>query len=215
MGPPPVDPNLESYGATPTSSLGLDLHLTSPSLQQRPYSYPKDLGLFLHDGQSSSMRPAPLELNPSLNAQPDPWDPQRINGEATQTQLMNHGDNGARGRIRSSGSYWDSHTRHSDNDSSTGRHLHDSGYYTQTQGTGTIFSGDIISTHDSQSMAGELTEMNHRRDELHPFRSSYLESPSDNQGGPAEKQHAYPFDLICEVCHHKSNNRSDFKYVQN
>ncbi len=218
MGPPPtpIDPTLESYGAAPAPSLGLDqLLLTSPGLQQRSYSYPKDLSLFLQDGQASSMRPTQLELNPSLNAHSDPWDPQRINGGATQPQLMNHGNTGARERVHQSGplTCWETHTHQSDIDSGTGRHIHDSGYYTQTHGTGTIFSGDIASTHDCQSLAGGTNEMDLRREELQPFGSMYPEPPTDCQSGFSEQRRVYPLDLICEFCHKKSNNRSDFKYV--
>ena len=218
MGPPPtpIDPTLESYGAAPTPSLALDhLLLTSPGTQQRSYSYPKDLSLFLHDGQGSSMRPTQLELNPSLNAQPDPWDSQRINGGAAQPQLMNHGNTGARERVHRSGPLtgWGTHTHPSDIDSSTGRRIHDSGYYTQTHGTGTIFSGDIPSTHDCQSLAGGMTEMDLRQEELHPFGTMYPEPSTDCPSGFPEQGRTYPRDLICEICQKKSNNRSDFKYV--
>lgn len=218
MGPPPtpIDPSLESYGAAPTPSLGLDqLLLTSPGAQQRSYSYPKDLSLFLQDGQGSSMRPTQLELNPSLNAQSDPWDSQRINGGAAQPQLMNHGNTGARERMHRSGpmTCWDTHTHPSDIDSSTGRHIHDSGYYTQTHGTGTIFSGDITSTHDCQSLAGGTTEMDRHREELQPFGGMYPEPPTDCPNGVRDQQRQYPPNLICEICQKKSNNRSDFQYV--
>jgi hypothetical protein len=218
MGPPPtpIDPTLESYGAAPTPSLGLDqLFLTSPGAQHRSYSYPKDLSLFLQDSQGSSMRPTQVELNPSLNAQPDPWDSQRINGGATQPQLMNHGHTGARERVHQSGplTRWETRTHSSGIDSSTGRHIQDSGYYTQTHGTATIFSGDVGSTHDCQSLAGGTTEMDLRREELQPFSSIYPEPPPDYSIGFAGQQRGYPPNLICEVCQKKSNNRSDFKYV--
>lgn len=223
MGPPPtpIDPTLDSYGAAPAPNLALDhlLRTSSPGPQQRPYSYPKELSLFLQDGQASSMRPSQVELNPSLNAQSDPWDPQRLNGGASQPQLMNHGNTGARERMHQSGplTSWETYTHRSDLDSSTGRHVQDSGYYTQTHGTGTIFSGDVASTHDCQSLAGGITDVDLRREDLHSFGSTYPEQPPppppEDRTIFSDQHNVYPFDLTCEVCHETSSNRSAFKQV--
>ena len=221
MGPPPtpIDPNLESLSASPGPHLALDqLLLTSPGPQTRPF-YPKEINLaasFYQEGQASSMRPNQLELNPSLNSHPDPWDSERVNRRMAQPQLMNQNYAQAQERSRQSGplTYWGTNTTRSDVDSTTGRHVADSGYYTQTHGTASVFSADLASNQDCQSLAGRMTEAELSRDEMH-FANMYPPEPSmdSSNGYPKEQQGEYSLDLVCQICQHRSKNKSDFTYV--
>lgn len=218
MGPPPapIDPNLEAYHAAPTPSIALDqLLITSPTPQQRPY-YPKEIHLaanFLQEGQTSSMRPNQLEMTPSLNSYPDPWDPQRVNRGTTEPQLMNQSHTGARQRMHPPGplAYWDSHPPRSDIDSSSGRHIHDSGYYTQN-GTESIFSADL-SNHDCQSLPGGMGEVELRQPPIH-YGIYNSEPPGNGSTNTlSEPNDDFPFDLQCPMCPNKAKNRSEFKYA--
>lgn len=217
MGPPPtpIDPNLESFNASPTSALALDqILLPSPGPQQRPF-YPKEINLaanLFQEGQPPSMRPRHLDLSPSLNSHPDPWDSQRLNGRMEQSQLMNQTYTGAREQSRQNGAptYYGTHTTRSDIDSRTGQHIPDSGYY--TQGTRSIsFSGDLGSNPDCQSLAGGMPETEFPRSELQ-FGEIYAQGPSMDglQGYPEEQPNEYSFELICQICHTKSKNKSEF-----
>ncbi|KAL6720676.1 hypothetical protein ACLMJK_002601 [Lecanora helva] len=214
MAPPPtpVDPNLESLNASPAPNIGIDQLLpTAPGPQQRPY-YPKELNLapnYFHEGQVSSMRPSHLDSIPSLNSHPDPWDSQRINGRVSQPQLMNHNYMIARDQPQQNGpqAYWD----RSDAGSSNGRHVPDSGYYTQTHGTGSMYSGDLGSNHDCGSLSGRMTEAELPRDEMQ-FSAVYPAEPSmnctDDYSGEQHQENS--LDLVCETCQQKSKNKSEF-----
>ena len=212
--PPPIDPDLQTYhAASVPSGIGVDPFLitSSPPLP-RPY-YIKELNLesdFPPENQVSSIRPRQMELNPSLNSYPDPWDPQRVNRETTQpqSQLMNQGHTGARQRIHPQGqmaSYWSPQSK-SDLDSSNGRFVHDSGYYTQTHGTGSVYSGDMTSVH-----SGGTGDVEARQRPMH--YSTYPDPAIDNPNGFPGNQEDFPFDLKCSLCGNTSKNRSDFKYV--
>ena len=163
------------------------------------------------------MRPSQLELNPSLNSHPDPWDSQRVSVRMAQPQLMNQNYTRARERSRQSGplTYWDTHTSRSDLDSSNGRHVPDSGYYTQTHGTASIYSGEMTSNHECQSLTGGITETEVPREGM-AYGTMYPEPPmSSHIQYPEEPQSEYPFELICQICEAKSKNRSEYTYVYN
>ena len=214
--PPPIDPNLETFETSPTTHLALDqLVLTSPHTQQRPY-YPKEISLtagFFPEGQVTPMRPSQLDFNPSMNSHPDPWDPQRMNGRAIQPQLMNQDYTIAREQSRQNGQleYWSPHATKSEMDSSTGRNVPDSGYYSQTQGTRSVFSNDLASNQDCQSVAGGITETEISRGEMQ-MNPMYPSEPSMHcqNGYPEEQTSEFPFELVCQFCQLQSRNRSEF-----
>ena len=221
MAPPPtpIDPSLESFHASPAPNLALDqLVLTSPGPPSRPY-YPKEIHLaanFFQEGQPPLMRPSQLDLIPSLNSHPDPWDSQRINGRMAQPQLMNQNYTDARERSRQNAppTFWDTHTTRSDLDSSTGRHVPDSGYYTQTQGTRSVFSADLAGNSECQSLTGGMAETEFSRDEMQYGTIYHSEPCVDGPSNFAEEHHEEnPLELICQICQSKSKNKSEFTYV--
>ena len=218
MGPPPtpIDPSLESFNAAPAPSLALDQLLPpAPGPQQRPF-YPPEINLaanLFSEGSASSMRPAQLEMNPSVNSHPDPWDSQRILGRTTQPQLMNQNYPSSPDRSRQSGplTYWGTHISRSDSNSSNGRHLPDSGYYTQTHATASIYSGDLASNQEYPTVPRGMTEEEHSRRELQ-FGELYQHEPSaDGSNEYMEEPHSeFALELICQDCNHRSKNKSEF-----
>lgn len=219
MGPPPtpIDPTLESYNAAPAPNVDLDqLLLPSPKPQQKPH-YPREINLasIYQENQVPSLRPSHLDIDPEINSYPDPWDPQRVNQGVTRA-LMNPNHTNVRERMYQPGPpgnvYWDARTHRSDIDSSTGRHLHDSGYHSQTHGTASIFSGDLGSNQESRSISGGMTSIELRREQI-PFEA-YPEPPSlDCTNGFPDQYSEIPLDLACRICDAKSRNKSEFKYV--
>ena len=213
MGPPPtpIDPNLEALNASPAPNIGLDpLFPTISGSQQRPL-YPREITIatgYFQEGQTASMRPTHLDLSPSLNSHPDPWDSQRVGGGIPQHQLMNQNYLGARDRSYHPGqaAYWEPA---SDVDSSNGRHVPDSGYYTQTR-TGSIYSEDVVSNQECQSLPGGMNEAELRGSHV---RLDTMYSTETSIKCSEEQAQASALELTCQVCQQKSKNRSELTYV--
>ena len=158
------------------------------------------------------MRPNQLDLVPSLNSHPDPWDPQRVSGRAAPPQIMNQNYVGARDQVQQSSpfSYYGTRTTKSDIDSNAERQIHDSGYYTQTHGTGSIFSGDLASNPECPSLTGGMTEVELHQDQYGLTKS--MEHPIDcTSGYPDDQANEYPLELVCSSCNVELKNRSEFK----
>ena len=153
------------------------------------------------------MRPSHLDLSPSLNSHPDPWDSQRIGGRIPQHQLMNQNYIGARERSYQTGppAYWEPT---SDVDSSNGRHVPDSGYYTQTAGS--IYSEDVASNQECQSVPGGMNEAELHRDNM---RLGTMYSGGTPIECPEEQTQDSALELTCHVCQQRSKNRSELTYV--
>ena len=221
MAPPPmqIDPALESMKAIslaiPPMFSSLDQFLSPTSGPQQKPAYPRqlsDLNLSPQDRQVLQMEPNDFEPRPmpKYYPYPDPWvglaQPTTNQGHlGIHVPINPHGLPSNR-CWRSSGSDIESST--------TGRQHLDSGYWTQSPTTRSVFSGEpLVSNQDCQSLTRGVNELDFSPEkpatESCPMvlRDCHYESAKPRPNCLVEQP------LICHDCDITSKNPSEHKYV--